>query len=235
MKRLSDFTIVELLVVIAIIAILASLLMPGLGKARESARKIKCLGNLRQISLAQSQYASDNNGWIWFIGYNTTSYDQWVGCLRGGSYYKQCQYVFNKDLFCCPSSNIPKYTYDAYTYGMYKITQDSEASAKGYSFTNQGCVDGFVFYKQERIPNASSFVMLADTVWLVDPSSTDYGKPTWQLSPTSYRCPQLRHLGFASSGFSDGHAAALNGEQLRRSETAIHYSARSDLSIVYKP
>lgn len=77
-KRKAGFTLVELLVVIGIIALLISILLPSLARARQSATALSCLSNLRQIGTALYMYADENKG---FLPVNVDANNTWAVLL----------------------------------------------------------------------------------------------------------------------------------------------------------
>lgn len=80
-RRLRAFTLIELLVVIAIIAVIISILLPAIAKARESGRQVMCQSNLREIGTGMSAYANDFKGNIWEAG-STTPFRFWYAQPR---------------------------------------------------------------------------------------------------------------------------------------------------------
>ena len=96
-RRTNGFTLIELLVVIAIIAILAAILFPVFAKAREKARQIACVSNLRQIGLAEMQYQQDNDERF------PTS---WAKEFPGDPNFFIQPYMKNTDVLVCPDRQI---------------------------------------------------------------------------------------------------------------------------------
>lgn len=104
--RQNNFTLIELLVVIAIIAILASMLLPSMNKARETARSAMCIGNQKQIGQSTEMYRGDSNDYfpptIKDSNYSVASYD----ATNGRWFHYLQEYTKNYTTFNCPKLNI---------------------------------------------------------------------------------------------------------------------------------
>ncbi len=81
-EKCKSFTLIELLVVIAIIAILASMLLPALGKARQKANAISCTGNLRQIGYVTQSYMNDHNSLLMYSNTDIHNDAGWLHYLN---------------------------------------------------------------------------------------------------------------------------------------------------------
>ncbi|MBS1368836.1 MAG: prepilin-type N-terminal cleavage/methylation domain-containing protein [Lentisphaeria bacterium] len=219
-----SFTLIELLVVIAIIAILASMLLPALSRARESARSSKCVGNLKQIGSFYQFYANDNAGLIVPNSTNVAGRGPWTSMLAHSGYLKaaeafsiaktnEMQNVKLSDkVHFCPSIQPPEHPVKAmFGYGSFLRGQKSDPSNRILKLDRPVPQDFSA--KWENSP--TRFIIAMDSIRSGEDTTTDVGSQYvlgW-ANEASYQAAHLRHNLRANAAMADGHVQPLaNGD-----------------------